>query len=572
MIKRDGKLVKIGTEDANLNYSDMIQTIDVLSGCLKQIDLSRVVEQIVKEIPSLFKAATCRLFVCDDHSKTVRSLSTCRKHSLLDKGCFPRLKNCFPRNDQSIIYHNPCDEPGCTRGCIVIRLGRMIEETNPRKDPERSMVYMCISDFQNTDDPDMTQMLEKAKLVRDILGPHIHNARLYQRAHVSSLTDTITGIGSRKLFEDKLEQECIRTQRYGRPLSLAIVDLDNFKIINDALGHAAGDETLRRLADYFKSEKRLSDVLARYGGDEFVILMPETTSKNASEIVERVRRRISKLQISEDLSITISSGIAQSSEDDPISSRELFRRADAALYEAKNAGRDRFVIWDKSISIEPGDKDVDIEKIKRLQRRIAGLSEKSEMMFIQSIAGLVRALEAKDPYSKKHSENVTDCAVKIARKMCLGPGLTKVIRNAAMIHDIGKIGIPDSILSKPGRLNRHERRIMEQHPLIAVRILEKMTFLEREIEIVKHHHEAWNGQGYPDGLAGTAIPIGARILAVADTLDALTSDRPYRQSYSVNQATNILCNSSEYDFDPEVVEAAMCCLVGSSISDGSSER
>lgn len=131
----------------------------------------------------------------------------------------------------------------------------------------------------------------------------------------------------------------------------------------------------------------------------------------------------------------------------------------------------------------------------------------------------------------------------------------RVLARAAMIHDIGKIGIPDSILSKPGKLTPRERNVVEQHPLIAVRILGKMSFLEQEIGIVRSHHEKWNGQGYPDGLSNSAIPLGARIVAVADTFDALTSSRSYHNSRPVSEAIGILVDSSGYDFDPKVVEA-----------------
>ena len=199
--------------------------------------------------------------------------------------------------------------------------------------------------------------------------------------------------------------------------------------------------------------------------------------------------------------------------------------------------------------------DIEFEKIKRLKRRVAGLSEQAEKMFMQSIWGLVQALEAKDPYAKKHSENVTHYTVGIAEILNISSKQLDVLRRAAMIHDIGNIGIPDAILSKPGRLTPHERKIVEQHPLIAVRILDKMSFLEQEVKIIRSHHEKWNGQGYPDGLLNTAIPIGARILAVADTFEALISDRSYHNPRTVTEALEILRDSSGYDFDPNVVKA-----------------
>jgi HD-GYP domain-containing protein (c-di-GMP phosphodiesterase class II) len=233
----------------------------------------------------------------------------------------------------------------------------------------------------------------------------------------------------------------------------------------------------------------------------------------------------------------------------------MIRRADLALYEAKSAGRNCARLWNKKMSRVLKAGDIEYERIKKLKRRVAVLSEQAEKMFIQSIWGLVQALEAKDPYAKKHSESVMHYTVGIAGMMKIPPKQLDVLHRAAMIHDIGNIGIPDAILSKPGMLTPRERKIIEQHPLIAVRILDKMSFLEQEVKIVRAHHEKWNGQGYPDGLLSTSIPIGARILTVADAFDALISDRSYHNSRSIAEAIEILTDSSGYDFDPEVVNA-----------------
>jgi len=394
----------------------------------------------------------------------------------------------------------------------------------------------------------------KAKLAREILNSHLTNAKLYQEARLTSLTDALTAVGSRKLLEDKLQAECARAKRYKRQFSVAIIDLDNFKTINDVLGHAAGDDALRKLAECMKSQKRTTDILTRYGGDEFVIIMPETKAKDALTLLERIRDKIQEIKVVENMPMTISCGIAQSLPEPTDSSREVMRRADLALYEAKSDGRNCVKVWEKTMSKALNDNDIETEKITKLRRRIVGLSKQAEQVFIQSIWGLVQALEAKDSYTKKHSENVMHYAVGIAKTMKITPKQIDVIRRAAMIHDIGKIGIPDAILSKPGKLTPRERSVIEQHPLIAVRILDKMTFLEQEIAIVRHHHEKWNGRGYPDGISNTVIPLGARIMAVADTFDALTSSRPYHNTRPLTEAIEILVDSSGYDYDPRVVK------------------
>ena len=204
--------------------------------------------------------------------------------------------------------------------------------------------------------------------------------------------------------------------------------------------------------------------------------------------MERIRAKVQQIEVEENVSITISCGVAQSKPDFSDSSSDVIRRADLALYEAKSAGRNCVRLWNKKMSKVLKAGDIEFERIKKLKRRVAGLSEQAEKMFIQSIWGLVQALEAKDPYAKKNSESVMHCAVGIAGMMKIPPKQLDVLRRAAMIHDIGNIGIPDAILSKPGMLTPRERRIIEQHPLIAVRILDKMSFLEQEVAIVRSHH------------------------------------------------------------------------------------
>jgi diguanylate cyclase (GGDEF)-like protein/putative nucleotidyltransferase with HDIG domain len=339
-------------------------------------------------------------------------------------------------------------------------------------------------------------------------------------------------------------------------------------MINDALGHATGDEAIRRLACCMKSQKRLPDVLARYGGDEFVILMPETTAVDARILLERIRIKVKEIQLGSTPAgsdepgtcLSMSCGIAECDLEGDDDARDVMRRADMALYEAKNAGRDRVMLWEKTMSQRNSTGDLELGRIKRLQRRIIGLSEKAEKMFMESIWGLVQALEAKDVYAKTHSENVMYYSVGVAETMELGPKHVELVQRAAMIHDIGKIGIPDSVLFKPDDLTPHERFIIEQHPLIGVRILEKMSFLDREVAIIRHHHEKWNGQGYPDRLTRTAIPLGARIIAVADTFDALTATRAYHAARTIADALGMLKDSAGYELDPEVVNAMAAWL------------
>ena len=558
------------------------EEVAMLSTCLKSIDLNEVADIVTREVPKLFQAEKCVLFIQRDSTTAKASLQGARKPPLLSynncrcpKETLVQIKDTPQFFDGAEFHYDSiprvCEKLGAQSPRLVIPLNISTHRFSPDSSPPPAKsggktarakqngggsrgCYLCMCGLAASAATNRELTSYKAKLAREILNSHLTNAKLYQEVRLTSLTDALTGVGSRKLLEDKLQAECARTKRYKRKFSVAIIDLDNFKTINDILGHATGDDTLRKLAKCMKSQKRKPDVLTRYGGDEFVILMPETKAKDAVTLLERIRDKVQEIKVVENLPMTISCGIAQSLSDATDSSRELIRRADLALYEAKSAGRNCVKVWDKTMSKALNDNDIETEKIKKLQRHIAGLSVQAEKVFIQSIWGLVQALEAKDPYTKKHSENVMHYAVGIAATMKIAPKQLETIRRAAMIHDIGKIGIPDAILSKPGKLIPRERTIVEQHPLVAVRILEKMTFLEREIAIVRHHHEKWNGQGYPDGLSYTSIPIGARIMAVADTFDALTSNRPYHNVRSLDDAIEILVDSSGYDYEPRAVK------------------
>ena len=535
------------------------EEVAMLSKCLKSIDLTEAAEIVAAEAPRLFKARNCILclYAGGDRSREPELVSSHRCPCMVDHVKNPEVAQSDFSDDGYYDEEIPaeCRNHGGHLPRLVLPLDIVGLPEHPSGREKRLCGYLCMCGLAPSTAANRELTSYKAKLTREIIVAHLSNATRYQQARLTSLTDALTGLGSRKLLEDKLQEECDRARRYKRPFSVAIIDLDHFKMINDGLGHAAGDDAIRQLAECMRHEKRGPDLLARYGGDEFVILLPETKAADAAMLLERIRTKVLQIRLDQDMSLSISCGIAERLADSDEAAGEVMRRADLALYEAKNAGRNCTRLWDKGMVRVPNSGDLEIEKIKHLQRRLLGLSEKAEKLFMESIWSLVQALEAKDTHARKHSENVMAYSVGIARTLELGPKYIDLIHRSAMIHDIGKIGIPDTVLLKPEHLTPHERAIIEEHPLIAVRILEKMSFLEKEIAIVRHHHEKWNGQGYPDGLARTAIPLGARIVAVADTFDALTSGRVYHTSRSIAEALRLLKDSAGYEFDPTVVVA-----------------
>jgi len=562
------------------------QEVAMLSKCLKSIELTEAAEIVAVEVPKLFGAANSVLclYPGGDREREPELISSNRCPCVGAR--LPGVPNVETSTESEISdlksqisdgnesHFNAAIPAECAR-CggkgprvmLPLDITGLPEFSSGRE--KRLAGFLCMCGLLPASLANRELIEYKAKLTREILVAHLTNATRYQQARLTSMTDALTGVGSRKLLEEKLHEEHDRAVRYKRPFSIGIIDLDHFKMVNDTLGHALGDEAIRRLAEYVRQEKRGPDVLARYGGDEFVLLLPETTAQEAEALLERLRMRVCEIRFEAEqkvrdaqnastpsaMHLSISCGVAESLLDPAEVSADVMRRADIALYEAKNAGRNCVKVWGPEMSRLATAGDIEIDRIKKLQRRIMGLSEKAEKLFMESIWSLVQALEAKDTYARKHSENVTAYAVGIARTMELGPKYVDLIRRSAMIHDIGKIGIPDAVLFKTDPLIAQERRVIEQHPLIAVKILEKMSFLESETAIIRHHHEKWNGQGYPDGLARTAIPLGARVIAAADVFDALTSSRAYHDSRSVQAALALLKDSCGYEFDPAVVVA-----------------
>lgn len=548
------------------------QEVAMLSKCLKSIELDEAANTVAREAPKLFRAQRSVLCLYRKGSQQPSAPELEGRYQCLrpQESMFQTIESGQLKDKDAILAQAvpiQCEELGAygPRLVIPINVPGLKEQGLQAEDLEG---YICMCQLASGDYNNGELISYKARLAREILTSHLTNANLYQHARMTSMTDALTGVGSRKMLEDSLQTEFDRARRYRCPFSVAIIDLDNFKTINDTLGHGSGDEALKQLARCMSQQKRSTDILGRYGGDEFVILMPQTTAHEALALIERLRSQVHQIRLGEGMHLTISCGIAEILFDIDSSPGDLIRRADLALYEAKSAGRDCARLWEKTMTKAVDTNDIEIARIKQLQRRVAGLSEKAEAMFMNSIASLIKTLESKNQWAQHHSEYVTAYAHGIAATLGIGPKHTEVICRAAILHDIGKVGIPDQILLKQGPLSRRERKVMEQHPLIAVRVLEKMNFLEREITIIRHHHERWNGQGYPDGLSGNAIPLGARILAVADTLDALTADRPFRPGMPLHRALKILVDSAGYELDPEITRALVTWIESTATEQG----
>jgi diguanylate cyclase (GGDEF)-like protein/putative nucleotidyltransferase with HDIG domain len=377
------------------------------------------------------------------------------------------------------------------------------------------------------------RLLEKVAL--QIAAP-IENAQLYARAEQKSRIDELTGLFNRRHFEERLKEEVARHSRYGDPFSIFMLDLDNFKTYNDVYGHPAGDNLLSQIGKIIKSSVRDADQSFRYGGDEFVVILPQTARDDAYVVAERVRDQIADEMEKQSISVTCSIGLANYPADGVIPG-ELVNGADTALYYAKWTGGNRVYFSSKAAS-EPLDDG-------RIRGKRDGLS---------AVYALVSVVEARDPYVYGHSRKVNTYAVALAEALGLAPDEVSRVSTAALLHDIGKIGIPDEVLNKKVKLSRENWEAIKAHPRLGTNIVSNIPQLVGCANSILHHHERWDGSGYPEGLKGEDIPLESRILAISDSFDAMSSARPYRPALSREEAAEELRKGAGRQFDPSLVE------------------
>lgn len=346
--------------------------------------------------------------------------------------------------------------------------------------------------------------------------------------------DALTGLLNRRGFEEAFELELERAQRGGRPLSLVCADLDHFKRANDRLGHQGGDETLARAADALEAAKRRIDVAARIGGEEFALLLPDSDQHAAYLVAERVRRAIQKVFADGPVELTMSFGVA-SLPRHGAHADDLMRCADRALYAAKELGRNCSVIYSAETDVL-----MTSEARGRQAREEAGL------------ATMVSLAENLGPGG--HSENVGRYCKLIAGELRLASGTVERVHLAGVLHDVGKVALLDSIIDKPGPLTDRDWDEVKRHPELGARML-KSAGINDVAEWVMAHHERPDGRGYPRALAGEQIPIEAKIIAVAEAYETMTSDRPYRPALGHETALDELRRGSGTQFSAAVVDA-----------------
>jgi diguanylate cyclase (GGDEF)-like protein/putative nucleotidyltransferase with HDIG domain len=373
----------------------------------------------------------------------------------------------------------------------------------------------------------------------------IENAKMYDQAKQQAITDGLTKLYNHRYFQEVLSK-LIYNEKYEK-FSVAMIDVDLFKLYNDLYGHSAGDRALSKIAEVLQQATKKEDIVARYGGEEFAVIFPNIEGEEALSAIERIRRFVENaFSLSRGIEefLTISAGVASY----PFHGKNpeaIIDCADTAMYLAKRNGRNQCRLYSK---------DKGECENKRHDHEMENMQDSIKTAYFSAIYALAATIDAKDHYTYGHSENVSRYAVELAKAAGFDEDKVDCIRNAGLLHDIGKIGVAESILTKAQSLTKEEYEVMKRHVDISISIIKHVPGLIKVIPAIMSHHERYDGKGYPRGVKGENIPIEGRCLCIVDAFDAMTTDRPYRKALSLDQAVSELKRNIGIQFDPQLTE------------------
>jgi diguanylate cyclase (GGDEF)-like protein len=424
-------------------------------------------------------------------------------------------------------------------------LGMVFSVVRPLRSLERVASAVAAGDLDTRADVEGPQEVGSLARAFNVMVEERQRAEETLR-HLAE-TDSLTGLYNHRSLHDILDREIQRSAASGRPLAVVMMDVDGFKLFNDTYGHQEGDRLLKQVAMVLRSSFGGKGIVGRYGGDEFMAILPNTERDSATDcgttLLEALAEERVRPRQGGDLPIVLSVGLAMCP-DDSRHKEELLAYADASLFEARQ------LTGSALVAVHPESDDV-----AGKQRTPFGVLD-----------ALVRAVDRKDRYTRRHSQQNAEFAVALGRAVGLSEGAVNALRIGGLLHDVGKIGVPDDILKKPGKLTDEETRMMREHVVLSNLIVHGVPNLQDVSDAVYSHHERWDGMGYPRGLKGEEIPLPGRIMALVDAYSAMILDRPYRKAMSPQEAAAEMLAGTGTQFDPDLVKPFLRLMDGQALA------
>lgn len=487
--------------------------------------------KLIDKIGSIYSS---RVFLNDNNNEIIRSISE-DKISIHDNNSF--LKIPYLGSSPAIII--PVRSFGKTIGVTIVG------------------------------DYEIDSHIDIYNMISNYYGMFIYNCDLNDKVSQNTHIDSLTNLCSHRKFQELLAKEISEAEANKKNVSIVIFDINNISQINRDFGHAKGDEIIRIVADKVSENIKKQDIAGRYGGDEIAVILPGMNTEEAKYLAEYLTYTLSCCLIDNVGPIKVSVGVA-TYPTASIDQEKLLILAEQAMYISKSKGYQNGIstiissqdydFWDDmalssfASVLAKRHSQIGINFEEELVNKFQNEEIISQNHLLDVVTSLASAIDAKDEYTKGHSTSVSRYAVALARSINLPEKEVERIKLGALLHDVGKIGIPETVLKKPTKLSDEEWEIMKQHPTIgAEKVLQPNSSLHDLIPIVKYHHEHWDGNGYPNRLKGVAIPLSARIVSIADAYHALISDRPYRKGLTVEKACEILQVGAGVQWDEELV-------------------
>ncbi|MDD5434097.1 MAG: diguanylate cyclase [Nitrospira sp.] len=565
------------SKDISLNSGkgELETILDITNSISSTLGLQDILRTIVNKVAEYTHANRCSIILIDNHQKYGYVMASHDAPDInnlqIDLKNYPEIFRTLESKD-AVIINDINTDPLMTnvrKTLNQLHIKSLIVIPIVYQDEVIGTLFLKIIKKTHAF---TTEEIRFCKVVANTSANAIKNAQFYEQMRLQAKTDGLTNLLNHRSFLEKYQEEIKRSKVHNRPFSILMIDIDNFKSLNDSYGHQYGDNVLHNIAICLKDNTRGIDIVARYGGDEFICLLPETLHDHGISVANRLMNKMKERLVQDNMLTSVSIGIATWNyhTDDPAM---LLQLADQAMFIAKYRGGNQIFTFEKNNAQYPDSWNKKMcetfQIIKTLSRFddgkeiVADLTDQLSKMFAvnatpkspyEIVTSLSSALDARDHYTNGHSERVIEFARKIACELGISDNQQKELEYLCLLHDIGKIGIPDHILNKPGKLTKEEYEIMKRHPEIGEKIIAPLDAMENLRPLIRHHQECYDGSGYPDGISKTAIPLACRILSVVDTFDAMTSDRPYRKALPREAAIEELNRCAGTQFDPEIVK------------------